>query len=739
MQDVNVLRPLIYLAKRELDAPIVLLVSHLLYKRDKQGIWKKELKEICAETGSTEHIYTDEFTAYRILEGKEGMIIAGSESDLSAHYPTHNVFRIAPSGYIKVTLQHGLECVGFSQNKDHKRVYGYNVKFGADIVCGWGDISAMHSLFPSERSKYYQTGSTLLLKDYEQLNQQPDQQISGGIVCENLHSVRMGANGELTAPFMDNFFAFAKHLKQKNKKLTLRPHPGGQYIIKKKVVLPSYVRLNNLPMYKVNLAAYDFGISAPSSVLVDMVLAGIPTAVWQDEGETMDASSYEGITVIRGFNDWLAFERDVIERPEMLIAKQERFLQRSRMLLDAKEVKKRFTQLFNSGIGYQLSTKSGGQKDKVKQRVLFIANGLIPTLQISFLNPLVTDASGDTTECETIFGEDLKKKYADEFGEYLGQAKIDAEKWLEDKLHQFAPTLIVFSRYSDPLYDYIVGFANIKGIPIIYHIDDDLLNVPIEIGKSKYRSHNRPNRLKAVRYLLDRSDLVYCSTNMLLQRFREQGIRTPMIAGNIYCTGKVLCEPVKRPLQKIGYMGFDHAHDLNTIVPVLVNILRRYPKITFELFGSIPKPVELDEFENRVSVIPPVRGYAEFMKKFASLDWDLGLCPLANLPFNIVKANTKWVEYTSVGLAVIATKGVAYDDCCADNCGILVNTPKEWEQAVEKLIQDDEYRYQMIKNAQNRLRTEYSVSQLRKQIHRIFDSAKELRDSSYDGAARVAK
>ncbi len=74
---------------------------------------------------------------------------------------------------------------------------------------------------------------------------------------------------------------------------------------------------------------------------------------------------------------------------------------------------------------------------------------------------------------------------------------------------------------------------------------------------------------------------------------------------------------------------------------------------------------------------------ASSCQRFAELEWDIGICPLAPTAFNVLKANTKWVEYTSVGAAVIASRDMIYDDCCSDGCGDLATTHEEWVAAME--------------------------------------------------------
>jgi len=289
----------------------------------------------------------------------------------------------------------------------------------------------------------------------------------------------------------------------------------------------------------------------------------------------------------------------------------------------------------------------------------------------------------------------------------------------------------VFCRYSGPHAEHLVEWARREEIPVIYHIDDDLLNIPVEIGLVKHRAHNQPLRLAAVRYLLDNADLVYCSTDRLKERLRTLGVLSPMIAAKLHCSGRVIVPAASRPIRKIGYMGFDHSYDLETILPALVQFLRRNPAIWFELFGSIPKPPALDEFGARVTVVPPVRNYEDFLTEFARLDWDIGICPLAPTKFNLFKANNKWVEYTSVGAAVVASRGTVYDECCADGCGILAGTMEEWLAALEELAHDPSRRFALVSHAQKKLTKEYATERLREQVLGVFEQATSLSQSGY--------
>jgi hypothetical protein len=149
---------------------------------------------------------------------------------------------------------------------------------------------------------------------------------------------------------MEIFLAFCDRLAERGEALTVRPHPGGQFVLKNRVELPDNVRVNNLPIFKVNLKGYRFGISAPSTILFDMVLAGIPVAVWRDSRGIMDVSNYDGLRQVSTLDDWLEFERDVRLHPQTILDRQRTFLRDLSMPTDPAEVYRRFARLIVAGL-----------------------------------------------------------------------------------------------------------------------------------------------------------------------------------------------------------------------------------------------------------------------------------------------------------------------------------------------------------------------------------------------------
>jgi glycosyltransferase involved in cell wall biosynthesis len=723
VQDINVLRPLIFMAARDFNFRVVILVSAKFEARDLFGIWKGELETLRAQTGAEVQVFESDWHAFQHLKGA-GIIFAGSESSLPGHSTTHTVFRYAPSTFLKVTLQHGFECVGFRHSSAHDSAHGKSISFAADVLCAWQPPELQTSMPLSQRAKAHLTGPTAALQqftgEFERAADAP------GIVCENLHSVRLNTHENLKGEFVHVFGEFCRHMSRERRNVVLRPHPGGQYALKNKVSLPINARVNNAPMYRLDLRRFAYGISAPSSVLVDMLLAQIPTAVWRDQQGSMNTDNYVGLTGVSTAKEWLEFAREAVARPEPFVEQQRGFLERERIPIEPRDVFTRYAEIFQAASRLEVRTAPIPVE---RQRILFVANAHLPTLQACFERPLSPLIRSGELVVDLLTEKDLANQEA-----ALGSFDAVVE-WIGRTLGRFAPDAVIFSRYSGPHSADIVSWARSRDVPVIYHIDDDLLAIPPALGRRKYAYHNSPQRLATVRSLLTSSSLVYSSTDLLRERLLSYYPDIRVIAGQINCSGRVLRPPKPGAARTIGYTGYsDHLPNLMMVLPALITILDRHPQISFELFGPIPVPEELARFGDRVRKIESVPKYEAFLMELSERCWDIGICPLVPNKFNLTKSNNKWIEYTSAGIAVVASGNMVYDECCAEGSGILVESEAEWTAALELLVTDDSERIAMVERAQQRLESDFGIPQHRQQILDVLELA---RAQLHEGCNRI--
>jgi glycosyltransferase involved in cell wall biosynthesis len=289
------------------------------------------------------------------------------------------------------------------------------------------------------------------------------------------------------------------------------------------------------------------------------------------------------------------------------------------------------------------------------------------------------------------------------------------------------PDVLILSRFTSARGRDWVTLARAAGIPVIFHIDDDLLDVPESLGVAKFQAYNDPARLRALRNNIACSDLVYASTDELGRRFASRGLKPPVIAGDVYCSvdpDQIGASIGQATGPVIGYMGTSgHAADLAMILPAIQTVLDSIPELHFETFGTIRPPATLERFGSRVRHLSGVQGYSAFLKRLKSLGWWIGLAPLEDNSFNRCKADTKWVEYSLADMAVIASDLPVYHRACADGSGLVANGYEEWTAAILKLLHEPQSRLAMIESAKAKLRRDYSHDRLRTQIAEIIANA----------------
>ena len=333
VQDVAVLRPLVRLAAGLSSIDIHLLVSSKFDELDADGLWRGEIDRLAAEIEVKPLTYESAFDVLEQVGRGGGMVIAGSESDARAHLQAHELFRALPGRIRTVTLQHGFECVGFLHNARHDATAGRNVRFAADLAVTWFELERMDSVGAAERTKMYVAGPPMLI---EQPVRATEATAGPGLVCENLHSVRF-VNGRLREGFLHTFTKFADRLAMVGERLILRPHPAGRFTERSGFRLPDNVEVSREPLYDLDLTSVGYAISAPSTILFDFALAGVPVATWVDQDGLVDSRNFDGLAQVATIDDWWRFHIASSWEREALIERQDRFIESLGMPGNARE------------------------------------------------------------------------------------------------------------------------------------------------------------------------------------------------------------------------------------------------------------------------------------------------------------------------------------------------------------------------------------------------------------------
>lgn len=350
------------------------------------------------------------------------------------------------------------------------------------------------------------------------------------------------------------------------------------------------------------------------------------------------------------------------------------------------------------------------------RRILIIADGkggITATQDISFLQPYKKMPEGEAAPLITI------------------APHLERGSDMRDLIARTRPDIVILSRYTAPNGVQWADIARKSGRPILYHIDDDLLAVPMSLGEAKYRHYNDPVRLAALKANIEAADMVYVSTGPLKERFADHHIRTPVVAGDIYCAVDpdevgALAAPANGPV--IGYMGTGgHSADLAMVLPAVCELMDRLPQLQFEVFGTIKMPDELKRFGKRARHLPPVADYSDFLPTLRSLGWWVGLAPLEDNSFNRCKADTKWVEYSLAGMATVASDLPVYARAGANGSALLAGSTEQWHDAILALLLDPDLRARTIRKAADKLTRTYNHAALRAQLDKLFAQVEVIR------------
>jgi len=273
-------------------------------------------------------------------------------------------------------------------------------------------------------------------------------------------------------------------------------------------------------------------------------------------------------------------------------------------------------------------------------------------------------------------------------------------------------------QYGDSTLHYFRMLQTQLKIPCIYEIDDYLHGIsPLSPA---YHTYNHPqikrNRFANINAYLQEATALTVSTDYLKKLYTK-------FNPNIYvlpnCLDYAIFNPEntrRKPYHGdeiwIGWAGsYTHVPDIQIIVDPLSKILRDFPQTKLVIGGwngrytsSSGRQFYLWEAipAERLIHLPWTHDPHQYPKMLAQ--FDIGLAPLADIPFNRCKSNIKYLEYVACSVPVIASNVEPYTKTIKDrHTGILVTTDKQkvaksWYEAIKTLILDESLRRTLADN-----------------------------------------
>jgi glycosyltransferase involved in cell wall biosynthesis len=262
-------------------------------------------------------------------------------------------------------------------------------------------------------------------------------------------------------------------------------------------------------------------------------------------------------------------------------------------------------------------------------------------------------------------------------------------------------------------YQNIIDAARREGKPLIFDLDDLIFFLP-ENHPDRQSLYYASSLLPMFQMLLQ-ADMVTVTTKKLKSVLAKYVDNIVILPNYFNETLWQLRSPVlKKKGEKltIGYMGgYSHKPDLDFVMPILQDLIKRYPeKISFHFWGCEPS-AEMDSLP-QVEWTPHISlSYKDYSAFFQTQSADIFIAPLENSLFNSCKSGLKFFEYSALGAPGVYSNLETYSDVVSHGQnGLLATSLDEWRDCLIELIENDELRFQMAMNAQEIIREKWFLS-----------------------------
>lgn len=260
--------------------------------------------------------------------------------------------------------------------------------------------------------------------------------------------------------------------------------------------------------------------------------------------------------------------------------------------------------------------------------------------------------------------------------------------------------ILVFQRQSKEVAIREIFKWKSRGKKIVFDFDDNIFQLDPDNPAVPFYNPEVYQRMKEV---ISIADAVTVSTPPLIEVFKPINEKVFVLPNQIH----------ERTLQKerrnssrlvIGWQGSGHHLDDLRLVRNVVNYLSSKFDFDFVLAGS-----DFRNFFRRGTYRPWVK-FSENLEYFSLFeDFSIGICPLRETPFSECKSDIKFLEYSALGIATIASKVTPYYTIKDGQSGYLARNKADWEGYLAELITDKNRREEMGAAAREYVASERTI------------------------------
>lgn len=251
-----------------------------------------------------------------------------------------------------------------------------------------------------------------------------------------------------------------------------------------------------------------------------------------------------------------------------------------------------------------------------------------------------------------------------------------------------------------------------RDIPLIVDYDDAVFH--------RYDQHQwaivRTVLGRKIDAVMRRANLVVAGNEYLADRARQAGAQRVEILPTVVDSQRYITTlPVESPVITIGWMGSPAtAHYLHLLAPAL-QTLTATRNIRLVAVGANPAQLEPLPFA--------VQPWTEASEVAAIQQFDIGIMPLPDEPFERGKCGYKLIQYMACGKSVVASP-VGVNSIIVRNGveGFLAYSTDEWIASLQKLVDNSVLRKQMGQAGRARVEAEYSLQVTAPKLERLLRS-----------------
>lgn len=305
-----------------------------------------------------------------------------------------------------------------------------------------------------------------------------------------------------------------------------------------------------------------------------------------------------------------------------------------------------------------------------------------------------------------------------------------------------------FPRFTSH-YRQVIERAQLEGKPVVYEIDDLLLELPVE-HPDRPIYYYTPALFPMLRAIVE-ADAVTTTTPPLqayLRPFNANTVLLPNFLDDRLWSFQAPKQKNPEGRVVIGYMGStSHRPDLEQILPVLQHLIVRYKeKVILRFWGGEP-PLQIRDLSNVEWIPLSLPDYPKFVSTFSQQEGDIFIAPLMDTFFNQCKSSIKFLEYSTLGVPGVYSHILPYQEVIrhGEN-GFLAGDNEEWETCLTKLIESPELRCSMGALAQQTVQEKWMLSQnaglwkdFYQRVTLTFESEREKKQPQVGVVLRVSQ